>query len=25
LPEVAVVETADFWTLHDLARRGELI
>jgi hypothetical protein len=24
LAEVAVVQAADFWTLHDLARRGEL-
>ena len=23
LAEVAVVQTADFWNLHDLARRGE--
>jgi hypothetical protein len=24
LAEVAVVQAADFWNLHDLARRGEL-
>jgi hypothetical protein len=24
LPDIAVVQAADFWTLHDLARRGEL-
>jgi hypothetical protein len=24
LAEVAMVQSADFWTLHDLARRGEL-